>query len=74
MLFGGRAKIPGIFVPAKLEARCRPLRFSNAKIKQVLGWSPKYGLMEALQRSTADSPAAAQVNRQSMAPRAEVAA
>lgn len=56
LLFGSRAKIPGIFVPARLEARCRPLRFTNQKIKQVLGWSPRFGLNEALERSTSEPP------------------
>ena len=54
LLLGGRAKIPGIFVPARLHARCKPLRFDNRKIKQVLGWTPRYSLAEALDRSFAD--------------------
>jgi len=76
LLLGGRAKIPGILVPAKLEARCRPLRFSNAKIKRVLGWTPTYGLMEALQRSTSEekpAPASGLASAAASAP-AEVAA
>jgi nucleoside-diphosphate-sugar epimerase len=52
LLCGGRAKIPGIFIPARLDARIKPLRFSNHRIKEVLGWSPRYGLHEALDRST----------------------
>jgi nucleoside-diphosphate-sugar epimerase len=59
LLLGDRAKIPGIFVPARLEARFRPLRFTNAKIKALLGWSPKYSLVEALQRSTTPPPPSA---------------
>jgi nucleoside-diphosphate-sugar epimerase len=51
-LFGGRMKIPGLFVPARLAARCRPLRFTNQAIKTRLGWKPKYSLLEALDRST----------------------
>jgi nucleoside-diphosphate-sugar epimerase len=51
-IFGGRAKIPGLFVPARLAARCRPLRFTNQKIKNGLGWKPRYSLREALDRST----------------------
>ena len=76
LLLGGRAKIPGIFVPARLEARFRPLRFSNAKIKALLGWSPKYSLVEALQRSTSPPPPPAPaplIKRPAPAP-AEVAA
>lgn len=59
LLLGNRAKIPGIFVPARLHARCKPLRFDNRKIKQVLGWTPRYSLAQALDRSFADNPAPA---------------
>ena len=51
-LFGGRMKIPGLFVPARLAARCRPLRFTNQAIKTALGWKPRYSLLESLDRST----------------------
>jgi 2-alkyl-3-oxoalkanoate reductase len=50
-LLSDRAKIPGIFIPSRLHARCRPLKYSNDKIKSVLGWSPRYGLLAALDRS-----------------------
>jgi len=50
-LLGGRAKIPGILVPSRLHARCKPLRYTNAQARSVLGWSPRYGLLEALDRS-----------------------
>jgi nucleoside-diphosphate-sugar epimerase len=48
------AKIPGILLPPRLHARCKPLRYSNVRAKSVLGWSPRYGLLEALDRSAAD--------------------
>jgi len=51
LAFRGRAKVPGILVPARLHARCRPLRFSNQKIRNTLAWEPRYGLNEALNRS-----------------------
>jgi nucleoside-diphosphate-sugar epimerase len=63
VILRGRAKIPGIFVPSRLHARCKPLRYSNAKIKSALGWTPRYGLTEALDRSVASgqpSPPAVQ--------------
>lgn len=50
-LLGGRAKIPGILVPSRLHARCKPLRYTNAQAKSILGWTPRYGLIEALERS-----------------------
>jgi nucleoside-diphosphate-sugar epimerase len=47
----GQAKLPGIFVPAKLHARFKPLRYTNKRAKQILNWTPKYSLDTALERS-----------------------
>jgi len=51
LLLGGRAKMPGILVPARLHARCKPMRYTNQRIKDSLGWQPQYDLSEALDRS-----------------------
>ena len=51
LLLKNRAKIPGLLIPARLHAHCKPLRFTNQKIKDVLGWRPRFGLNEALDRS-----------------------
>lgn len=51
----GKAKFPGIFVPAKLHARFKPLRYTNARAKQLLNWTPKYSLDEAFDRSCSDT-------------------
>jgi nucleoside-diphosphate-sugar epimerase len=51
VLLANQAKIPGLFIPARLYARCRPLKFTNAKIKSALGWRPRYSLAESLDRS-----------------------
>lgn len=51
---GGRAKFPGIAVPAKLDAQFRPLRYSNERAKRVLGWQPRYTLDAALARCRPD--------------------
>lgn len=48
---GGRAKFPGIAVPDRLHARFKPLRYTNDKAKRLLGWAPRYGFVEALDRS-----------------------
>ncbi|MEO0770771.1 MAG: NAD(P)-dependent oxidoreductase [Cyanobacteria bacterium J06649_4] len=50
-LLGGNAKLPGILVPAKLHARFKSLKYSNGRLKQCLGWEPKYDLNEAIARS-----------------------
>lgn len=51
LLFQNRAKIPGLFIPARLHARCKPLKFTNEKIKRVLAWQPRYPTDESLNRS-----------------------
>ncbi len=54
VLFLGKIKLPGIFVPARLEARFKPFRYSNNNAVQVLNWQPLYSLDEALKRSSSD--------------------
>ena len=49
----GRAKFPGIAVPDRLHARFKPLRYTNAKAKRLLGWSPRFSLDAAIDRSIA---------------------
>ncbi|MEM9907984.1 MAG: NAD(P)-dependent oxidoreductase [Cyanobacteria bacterium P01_D01_bin.44] len=51
---GGQAKLPGILVPARLQARFKPLKFSNQKIKHCLGWMPRHSLKVSLERSFDD--------------------
>lgn len=50
-IFRGKLKVPGIFVPARLHARFKPLHYSNARAKQILHWQPQYSLEAALDRS-----------------------
>jgi nucleoside-diphosphate-sugar epimerase len=51
IFFRGRAKVPGLFVPSRLHARCKPLRYTNKKICSVLGWRPKFSWKEGISRS-----------------------
>jgi len=60
LLIGRSAKLPGILVPQRYRARFRSLRFPNAKLRRVLGWTPPYGYEESLRRSYAESTAAPQ--------------
>ena len=55
-VLGGKAKVPGLLVPARLHARCKPLRYRNDKAKSVLGWVPRYTLEQAVDRSLSDGP------------------
>ncbi|MEO1636185.1 MAG: NAD-dependent epimerase/dehydratase family protein [Cyanobacteria bacterium J06631_9] len=50
-LLGGKAKLPGVLVPAKLHARFKSLEYSNQRLKQCLGWMPKYDLTMSIARS-----------------------
>ncbi|MDB9494932.1 NAD(P)-dependent oxidoreductase [Spirulina major CS-329] len=50
----GKAKMPGIVVPAKLHGRFKPLRYTNKHAKTVLNWQPKYTFEESLDRSCGD--------------------
>jgi 2-alkyl-3-oxoalkanoate reductase len=51
IVFKNRLKLPGLMVPARLQARFKPFRYSNDRAKQVLGWRPRYSFVEAVDRS-----------------------
>jgi len=53
LIIGGRAKFPGFMVPDRLHARFKPLRYTNAKAKRLLGWTPRFRLDGAIARSVA---------------------
>ncbi len=68
LLVGGRAKFPGIAVPDRLHARFKPLRYTNRRAKELLGWTPRYDLVTAIDRSVAAQAARSPVQA---APRPE---
>jgi nucleoside-diphosphate-sugar epimerase len=51
LLLGNRARLPGILIPCRVHARFKPLKYTNRRIKEVLGWKPRYSLVEAIDRS-----------------------
>lgn len=51
--FDGRAKLPGVLIPARLAAQIKPLRYSNDEARRVLKWNPRYSTAEAARRSVA---------------------
>lgn len=55
---GGRLKLPGLLIPARLHARFKPLQYSNVRAKQILNWTPPYSLDAALARSFGPDPLA----------------
>jgi nucleoside-diphosphate-sugar epimerase len=58
LLLGNRARLPGILIPCRVHARFKPLKYSNGKLKEVLGWKPRYSLVEAIDRSMGRTPPA----------------
>lgn len=54
LLFGAQGRLPSVLVPARFEASFKPLRFSNDKLRRVLGWRPPYSFEEALERTYGD--------------------
>ena len=50
-LFRGKGKLPSLLVPCRFEARFKPLKFDNRKLRQVLGWTPPIGPPERLRRT-----------------------
>jgi len=53
-LLFGKAPLPDLLRRASLHARCKPLRYSNERAKEVLGWTPRVNLEEGLERSFAE--------------------
>ncbi|MGF1568127.1 MAG: NAD-dependent epimerase/dehydratase family protein [Nodosilinea sp.] len=49
-VFRGRPKLPGLLIPARLDARLKPLTYSNTRAKKLLQWHPQYSWSEALNR------------------------
>lgn len=46
--FKGRARLPELIDPPRLQARWRPLRYANTRAKSSLGWDDKVGLTDAI--------------------------
>jgi len=70
-LCGGGAKVPGIFVPCRLAARAKPLKYTNAGIKAAMGWKPIWNLKDSLDRSLSVEDAALAEVRAAAVPPAE---
>jgi nucleoside-diphosphate-sugar epimerase len=51
-LFAGRAKLPGVLVPAKQAARCKPLTYDHTLATEALGWTPRIPLAEAIRQAS----------------------
>lgn len=40
LIFGPTAKLPSLLVPCRFEARFKPVRFTNRRLRDLLHWSP----------------------------------
>jgi nucleoside-diphosphate-sugar epimerase len=47
----GRLELPGLLIPARVDARFKPLRYSNERVRRAIGWKPSVPLQEAMSRS-----------------------
>lgn len=50
-IFGRNPKLPGLLIPSRLEARMKPLRFTNRRVREVLGWTPPLDFRTCLRRT-----------------------
>jgi len=50
-LFKRNEKLPHVLIPCRFESRLKPLRFTNRRARELLGWRPPFGYEECLRRS-----------------------
>jgi len=50
-LFRGKGKLPSLLVPCRFQARFKPLRFTNRKLVEQLGWTPPLDPAERSRRT-----------------------
>jgi UDP-glucose 4-epimerase len=58
LVFHGKGKLPSLLVPCRFTARFKPMRFSNRKARETLGWQPVLSYGDGLRRTYASLPAA----------------
>jgi UDP-glucose 4-epimerase len=52
-VFRRNNKLPQILIPCRLESRLKPLRYTNTRVRDVLGWKPPLSFRECLSRTFA---------------------
>jgi UDP-glucose 4-epimerase len=48
VLYGKKGKLPSLLTPRRFESQFKPIRFSNRKSKQILGWEPPLSFDQCL--------------------------
>jgi nucleoside-diphosphate-sugar epimerase len=52
-------KLPQILIPCRFESRLKPLRYTNQRAREILGWTPPLAMRECLARTFGVSPPSA---------------
>ena len=50
-IFQRNYKLPQILIPCRFESRLKPLRYTNRRARQILGWNPPLTFEQCLARS-----------------------
>jgi len=50
-VFKRNGKLPGLLIPCRFEARLKPLRYTNRRAQELLGWRPPFDYAECLRRT-----------------------
>jgi 2-alkyl-3-oxoalkanoate reductase len=50
-VFRRATKVPSILIPRRFEARLKPLRFENRRLRETLGWTPPLDYQQCLART-----------------------
>ena len=50
-IFRRNNKLPQILIPCRFESRLKPLRYTNRRVREVLGWCPPLSFDECLSRT-----------------------
>jgi nucleoside-diphosphate-sugar epimerase len=50
-VFARGSKLPQILIPCRFESRLKPLRYTNRRAREVLGWHPPLDFRECLSRT-----------------------
>jgi nucleoside-diphosphate-sugar epimerase len=57
-VFMSATKVPSILIPRRFEARLKPLRFENRRLREALGWTPPLDYQQCLVRTYGPAPLA----------------
>jgi len=54
-LFGKKGKLPSLLMPRRYESQFKPIRFSSAKLKSKLHWTPPLSFRECVKQTYGDT-------------------